>query len=69
VENALDVEVRDIRLAPISTGVLIYCAVQPPSIRSVAPVIKEEASEAKKMIGPASSSGLAMRPKGMRLTK
>ncbi len=45
-----------------------YCAVQPPSTNSDAPVMKDDAGEARKTTAPASSSSSPQRPIGIFLT-
>src|SRR5689334_11000921 len=40
---------------------LLYCAVQPPSIRMVSPVMREAAGEARNTTAPATSMGSPMR--------
>jgi hypothetical protein len=45
-----------------------YWAQNPPSTRTVSPVTKLAASLARKMAGPTSSAGLAVRPIGIACT-
>src|SRR5512138_230159 len=44
----------------------LYWIVQPPSIMSVSPVIRDAAGEARNTTGSATSSGVPIRPSGMR---
>lgn len=46
-----------------------WLAVMPPSTYMICPVMKPAPGDAKKSTGPATSFGLAMRPRGMRASK